>query len=126
MLVVWNDRVTRGDPLSEEYEALVWRWAGESYAQVARTWDVRARLEEFFAPGALEHRAFANDQELTLRGLVSRLHSSSYMPGPADPRTPAMLEEVAEVFERHQGGEHVVVRYRVNAYLGRWSDQGSR
>ena len=114
--LVWNTRRTTGAPFLEAYEALLNEF-GTDYAAVRHDRADAARLREFFQ-GGFERMTFGNAQRLDEDGLRGRLLSSSYTPGPDDPRRPAMLQATARLFERYQQGGLVTLEYETELYFG--------
>jgi SAM-dependent methyltransferase len=117
-VLLWNDR--RSEPgFGVAYEELLQEWGGEEYRRVRWSWAVGDTLGQFFGPDGFRERVIGNRQELDLEGLQGRLLSSSYLPGPNDPRHQAMLDAAAEIFERHQNGGTVALDYETRIYIGK-------
>jgi hypothetical protein len=58
-------------------------------------------------------------QTFDRKSLEGRLLSSSFVPGPEDPRSVPMLTELDEIFARNQLGGEVVFEYEVRVFHGR-------
>jgi ubiquinone/menaquinone biosynthesis C-methylase UbiE len=114
--LVWNSRKVGGTPFLEAYEALL-NELGTDYAAVRHDRADPDRLRQFF-PAGFERVAFPNAQHLDQAGLRGRLLSSSYTPGPDDPRRPAMLAALSRLFERHQYAGTVSIDYDTELYFG--------
>jgi SAM-dependent methyltransferase len=114
--LVWNTRRVSGTPFLEAYEALLNEY-GTDYAAVRHDRGDPQRLNQFFA-GGFERRTFPNEQRLDEAGLRGRLLSSSYTPGPHDPRRPDMLAALKQLFDRFQQGGAVTIAYDTELYFG--------
>jgi SAM-dependent methyltransferase len=114
--LVWNSRKVGGTPFLAAYEALLNEF-GTDYAAVRHDRADPQRLRQFFA-GGFERVTFPNAQALDEPGLRGRLLSSSYTPGPDDPRRPAMLSALSRLFERHQWSGTVSIDYETELYFG--------
>jgi SAM-dependent methyltransferase len=114
--VVWNTRRTAGSAFLEAYEALLNQF-GTDYAAVRHDRADAGRLAQFFSHG-FERAAFPHSQRLDAAGLRGRLLSSSYTPGPDDPRRPQMLVAAQQLFDRFQQGGAVALEYETELYSG--------
>lgn len=114
--LVWNRRRTTGDPFSEAYEQLLLTH-GTDYKLVDHR-HTEARVASFFAPGQLTHELLANAQHLDHDGLAGRMKSSSYVPGPGDPRRPPLLDALRALFEAHAVNGRVTLAYDLAIYAG--------
>jgi ubiquinone/menaquinone biosynthesis C-methylase UbiE len=114
--LVWNSRKICGTPFLEAYEALLNEF-GTDYAAVRHDCADPQRLRQFFADG-FERVTFPNAQHLDEAGLRGRLLSSSYTPGPDDPRRPAMVAALTRLFERHQRSGTLSIDYDTELYFG--------
>lgn len=115
--LLWNERLTTGEPFLEDYEALLLRF-GTDYAKVDHRQIGPDQLAELYGPAAFATYAFPNDQALDWDGLVSRLRSSSYTPEPGDARFAPMMAALEGLFERHQSEGRVPMRYETQLYVG--------
>lgn len=119
VMLVWNERRVEGTGFSEDYERLL-RTHGTDFAEVNH---VRSgspeRIRAFFAPMPVDSWNFENEQSFDLAGLKGRLLSSSYVPAEGEPGCAEMLLEVEDVFDRHEEGGTVTIRYDSRVYVGR-------
>ena len=115
--LVWNDRRTEGSPFSRAYEALL-RRHGTDYGAVDHKNLGADVFDSFFRPDPWKIRVLENFQDLDREGLRERLLSSSYTPPPGDPRHPAMLEELDEVFRTTARDGIVRMEYDTKVYVG--------
>jgi SAM-dependent methyltransferase len=114
--LVWNTR-TDSSPFLRAYEELLTEF-GTDYAAVRHDRNESSRLDAFFG-GGYERATFPNAQHLDRAGLCGRVLSSSYTPGPDDPRRAAMLDALDRVFDQHQQHGAVTIDYETELYHGR-------
>jgi hypothetical protein len=69
------------------------------------------QIEGFFSPSLVQRAVFPHVQLLTLEALTGRIVSSSYMPKPGHARYAAMLDAIADLFERYQENGFVRLEY---------------
>ena len=117
LVLLWNERVTDGTPFLRDYEQLLLTF-GTDYQDV-RHEKTTAVVNEFFDPAPLQERAFAMRQEFDYAGVEGRLLSSSYVPGPEDPRHAAMLAELRRIFDAHAIAGRAAFEYNTRLYFGR-------
>ncbi|HTZ95100.1 MAG TPA: class I SAM-dependent methyltransferase [Terriglobales bacterium] len=115
-VLIWNERQTDSTAFLRDYEALLLKY-GTDYQEVRheRTTD---EIADFFAPSEFRTQTFENDQECDYSGLEGRLLSSSYTPGPDHSSYQPMLRELRRIFELHQHGGQVVLRYDTRVFFG--------
>jgi SAM-dependent methyltransferase len=112
----WNTRRDDGTPFLRAYEALL-REFGTDYAQVNHRRIDTPTLAAFYR-GPWESRVFVQEQVLDLAGVRGRLLSSSYVPGPGQPRHAAMLAALERIVEAHQQDGRVRMVYDTELYFG--------
>jgi len=117
LVLLWNERLTDGTPFLREYEQLLLTY-GTDYQEV-RHERTTAVVNEFFDPMPFQERAFAMRQEFDYGGVEGRLLSSSYVPGPGDPKHAAMLAELRRVFDAHAVEGRAAFEYKTQVYFGR-------
>jgi SAM-dependent methyltransferase len=116
--LIWNDREFTGSRFSEEYESLVVRF-GVDYADVHQRGKATvASFERFFGNTAFARASYPNLQQLDHEGLVARVLSASYMPGPGHANYPAMMREVGRIFHENEKHGVVSVKYTTNVTYG--------
>jgi SAM-dependent methyltransferase len=116
--VVTNLRRMEGSPFAEAFESFLQEWGRNAYAGVSATWKLREPLTRLFAGKEWVERSIPNAQVLDAEGLANRVLSSSYLPGPSDPRAPAMLTAVQELFDTHQVDGAVTIEYETQVHIG--------
>jgi SAM-dependent methyltransferase len=117
--LLWNDRRSEDFAFGRAYEEFLQKWGGAEYQKVRWSWAVAGTIESFFGSIGPKAHAIPNLQALDLRGLEGRLLSSSYLPGPDDPRRDAMLEAARTLFEQHQSEGTVTLEYETRIYVGK-------
>src|SRR3712207_6718397 len=117
VVVIWNARRRTTTPFLAAYERLL-REHGTDYEQVEHGRSAAGMVDEFFGPVEYEVEIFDNAQTFDLDGLKGRLLSSSYVPGPGEPGSEAMLQEVQEVFDEYQTDGKVTIEYDTKVYYG--------
>lgn len=120
VVILWNERVHGASALLQEYENLLHAY-GIDYASVSDRYPDRARLEQFFGPGAYREKYFPNAQEFDFPGLRGRLLSSSYAPVEGHPKYQPMLDAIDKLFRQHQRDGRVRFEYETRVYYGRLS-----
>jgi SAM-dependent methyltransferase len=117
LVLLWNERLTEGSPFLVEYERLLLEF-GTDYAEV-RHEKTTAVIREFFAPSPHELATFATQQVFDFAGLEGRVFSSSYIPGPGDPRSVPLRAALRTLFDRHQANGTVAFDYATKVFFGR-------
>lgn len=114
--LLWNDRDMHGDPFMAGYEDVLRRFAAE-YQEVTyrRLFD---QLTGFFGASPAEH-TLSTAQRFDREGLRGRFLSSSYAPRDGDPRQPAALEALDQLFDAYAVEGEVAFRYVTRLFLGR-------
>lgn len=75
-------------------------------------------FDELFAPARPERVTFRNAQRFDFEGLKGRLLSSSYAPAASDPRAPAMLDALRQLFDETNVGGVVEMAYETQLTVG--------
>lgn len=117
LVLLWNERLVDTTPFLRDYEQLLLTY-GTDYEAVRheRTTDA---VNEFFDPVRFQQRTFEMRQEFDYAGLEGRLLSSSYAPGPGQPKHAPMLEELRRIFSLHTAKGRVRVDYLTRIYFGK-------
>ena len=114
--LIWNDRKLQSTPFLEDYESLLLKY-GTDYKEVRHDKATDA-IKEFFAPKAVKLKTFPNEQIFDFDGLTGRVLSSSYTPEPNHPSFPAMIDELREVFAKHEKDGRIVFEYDTKVFYG--------
>ena len=117
VIMIWNARRRDATPFLIAYERLL-REHGTDYEQVEHGQTGAAMVDQFFGSNVYDIETFSNEQALDLEGLKGRLLSSSYVPGPREPGSEAMLREAERIFDRYQTDGAVVIEYDTRVYYG--------
>lgn len=119
VVILFNDRLVKGDAFADDYEKIVIKY-GTDYTAVQRLGKI-FEGHEFFAPYKCEKRTLPNHQDFNYEALEGRLLSSSYAPQRGDPGHEPMLKELGQIFDKHQREGIVRMQYDTNIYFGRLS-----
>ena len=115
VVLAWNEREVDTTPFLRDYEKLLLTF-GTDYEKVRheRTTD---NIREFFASSKYGSAVCANRQLFDLAGLRGRLLSSSYTPAVGEAKHDAMLEELRQIFDKHQREGKVSFDYQTRIYF---------
>ena len=114
--LVWNERIEEGDFMAD-YLKLLQTWERERGASTARD-ELLPAIERFFGgAGRFSEVRFDNAQTLDREGLIGRIFSSSYMPGPEDPDHAPARAAAESMFDTHQVEGVVQLRYACKVYF---------
>lgn len=75
-------------------------------------------INDFFAPGVVSSRAFANKQLLDFEALKGQLLSKSYIPLPGHELYDAMITDLIKLFVTHNENGLVTIEYETLVYWG--------
>jgi SAM-dependent methyltransferase len=115
--LIWNERMKDTSPFLREYETLL-RTFGTDYDTVSERYPQVQSMEDFFGPGAMTKRSFANAQVFDFDGLRGRLLSSSYTPPQGHPQHQPMLAALEKLFATHAKDGGVRFEYLTHVYYG--------
>jgi len=118
VVIIWNERRRSTTPFLAAYERLL-REHGTDYEQVEHGRSDAGMVDEFFGSDGYESKTFDNAQTFDLDGLKGRLLSSSYVPGPGELGSEAMLQQAQEIFGQYQTDGKVTIEYDTKVYYGR-------
>jgi SAM-dependent methyltransferase len=115
LVLLWNERLTDSTPFLRDYEELLLTF-GTDYKDVRHE---HTAVNEFFDPAPFREQVFPMRQEFDYAGIQGRLLSSSYVPGPDDPKCAPMLRELRKLFDMHAVAGRAVFEYKTRVYFGR-------
>jgi SAM-dependent methyltransferase len=118
LVLVWNERLTDSTPFLRDYENLLLSY-GTDYQEV-RHERTTASVHEFFDPAPFQERVFPMRQDFDFMGLVGRLLSSSYAPGPKHPQHARMVSALLSLFQTHAVAGRVAFDYKTRMYFGQF------
>jgi SAM-dependent methyltransferase len=118
--LVWNDRQLETTPFLNDYEQLLVEF-GTDYAEVRHD-NGLPRIEQFFAGDRYTMKGFPNTQIFDFDGLRGRVRSSSYTPGPSNPRFEPMMRQLETIFDKHQENGYVHFKYETKVFYGQLSN----
>lgn len=116
--LIWNERLLDATPFLKEYESLLLEF-GTDYQSVRHDKIGIEQLERTFRT-EFGHASFPNRQTFDFTGIKGRLMSSSYTPPEGDPRFPAMIENLREMFARHEENGKIQLLYDTNVFFTRF------
>lgn len=116
VVLLWNRLLLDRTPFLRAYEALLQEY-GTDYEAVRRYRIDPAVFAAYFT-GEYSVERLENAQVLDLRGVKGRLLSSSFTPGPENPRRTPMLEALRRIFGEHNEAGYVRLEYRVELVCG--------
>jgi ubiquinone/menaquinone biosynthesis C-methylase UbiE len=117
LVLLWNERVTDSTKFLRDYEQLLLTY-GTDYQNVRHEHTTDA-INEFFDPAPFQKRVFDMRQEFDYTGIEGRLLSSSYAPGPENPRYKPMLNDLRRIFDACAVEGRAVFEYKTRLYFGR-------
>jgi SAM-dependent methyltransferase len=116
--LVWNDRVSGGDPFAEGYEALLVEHGGAEYARVRHRHAHHDLVAAFFGHGGYRELRFDNPTQLDFDTLAQRLDSASYVPRADTPAYAPMMAALRRLFEATQADGRVSMVYETRVFAG--------
>jgi len=117
LVLLWNERVTDSTKFLRDYEQLLLTY-GTDYENV-RHENTTDAINEFFDPMPYQEQVFDMRQEFEYAGIEGRLLSSSYAPGPENPRYKPMLNDLRRIFDACAIEGRAVFEYKTRLYFGR-------
>jgi len=116
VVITWNARKLVSTPFLEDYEHLLLTY-GTDYQDI-RHEKAEDLIPKFFAPKSCKVAVFPNEQVFDFEGLKGRVRSSSYTPEPGHPKFEPMIQELRNVFDRHQKSGSVTFEYDTKVFYG--------
>ena len=116
VVITWNVRKLVSTLFLEDYERLLLTY-GTDYQEI-RHEKAEATIPLFFTAMPAHIATFPNQQVFDFEGLKGRVRSSSYTPEPGHPSFAPMIEELKEVFDRHQKNGTVLFEYDTKVFYG--------
>jgi SAM-dependent methyltransferase len=116
IVLTWNARKLVSTPFLEDYEHLLLTY-GTDYQDI-RHEKAEDLIPKFFAPKSCKVSVFPNEQVFDFEGLKGRVRSSSYTPEAGHPRFEPMIDELRDVFNRHQKNDTVIFEYDTKVFYG--------
>jgi SAM-dependent methyltransferase len=116
-VLIWNERLTSGNPFLRDYEELLLTY-GTDYKEV-RHERTTAVIHDFFAPAPYQERVFSLRQRFDYEGAAGRLLSSSYAPLEGHPSHAPMMQEMDRIFRVNARDGKVEFVYNTRVFYGR-------
>jgi SAM-dependent methyltransferase len=117
LVLMWNSR-DEDSTFQQDYERLLLQF-GTDYTEIRHTNLDDDAIAEFFGSGGCSKVTFHNSQDVDLEGLLGRVWSSSYVPGPDHPDHEPMAAALVELFGKHQVDGRLAFDYHTDLYYGR-------
>ncbi len=114
--LIWNARKLTTTPFLKDYEALLLKY-NTDYSEI-RHEKAEALMKDFFAPFEVALKIFPNTQVFDFDGLKGRVCSSSYTPEPGSPKFGPLIEELQQIFDRHQTNGTINFEYDTKVFYG--------
>jgi len=115
--LIWNNRLTKGDEFSVEYDTLL-RNDSVDYNKVNHQNINDIDFKAFFKDGKYELKKFPNEQVFDEQGLIGRAYSSSYVPPEGTDKGEVFLKLLKELFARYNKDGRISFKYETEIYLG--------
>ncbi|HEX4925432.1 MAG TPA: class I SAM-dependent methyltransferase [Bdellovibrionales bacterium] len=113
--LIWNTRETES-PFGKAYEDFIENYSVD-YKEVRQHGAVAEEdLKSFFKSYTL--KTFPNQQTLEWKSLLGRYLSASYAPKPGSPQYAKAEAKLRELFDAHQAGGKIQMKYDTEVYLG--------
>lgn len=116
--IIWNSPSYDASEFMRDYRRILEEF-GTDYERVTRLGADKEPPASFFGDDGFASRTFDYSQTLGLEALKGRLLSSSFVPGPDEPQSEPMLEELERIFEAHRDGKEVIFEYETRLFYGR-------
>jgi len=115
-VLLWNERLIDTIAFLRDYEQLLLDF-GTDYKEV-RHERTTAEIRSFFTPAPYREQVFQYEQRFDYAGIEGRLLSSSYTPQKGNKNFAPMMERLRQIFEGHQVGGKVALRYDTRVFYG--------
>ena len=116
--IVWNSRVTEGNPFMADMLTMMQNLPGYNDSNHPRGKVLEDAVAAFCGPAAERH-VFANPHELDFNSLIGRLLSASYVPKPGQAGHDETMAGARELYERHQVGGKLPYGLETIVYVNR-------
>lgn len=117
VVILFNDRATKGTLFAEQYETLLNEF-GSDYKQVKHKNVGEKRHRDFL--GDYQEFHFPYFQDFNFEGLLGRLKSSSYVPKEGAPRFAEMVSVLQKIFDENSRNGQVRMEYDTQVYCSRF------
>jgi ubiquinone/menaquinone biosynthesis C-methylase UbiE len=116
VILIWNERLTNSS-FEKEYDQLIINHS-KDYVQVDHRNISAENVRAFFHPHKCHLQIFPNQQVFDFEGLKGRLLSSSYMPVEGQNGYMAMINDLRELFNKHDKEGLITIHYDTKLYTG--------
>ena len=114
-LLVWNVRNKQQSAFLQDYEDLILCFSKDYQHSPAQAFN-QAVVEDFFIE--MQTASLVNKQKFSWEGLQGRLLSTSYSLRENDFKYSSMMNELKQIFDRHQSNGFVEFLYATKMYYG--------
>lgn len=114
VVLVWNVRDTESSLICD-YENLLLEYGNDYANSNAKKLD-KVAMNTFFSEQAIKTASFRNVQQFDWEGFKGRLLSMSFILGPEDEKYKAMIEQLNNIFLRHEKNGIIEFLYKTNLY----------
>jgi ubiquinone/menaquinone biosynthesis C-methylase UbiE len=111
VLLIWNIRKKAAPGFQIDYEQFVLKY-GKDYKEILKRDE---NIELLFEN---KRKVFYNSQLLNYDAFLGRVLSSSYIPLANEPNFGEMVEEVKNLFEKHQKNGYIKIEYDTLLFYG--------
>lgn len=119
VVLVWNDRITKGSKFLEGYESILQEMP--EYSKVNHT-DIELQdIERFFNSSEMIYKEFPNSQKFDYEGLKGRFFSSSYTPSRGTPEYDQQIIKLHDLFKSTNVNGFIEFVYRTQVYIARFN-----
>ena len=118
VILLWYERITKGDLFMEGYEELLLKH-GVDYTDVDHRKVTPELIRDFFRPGEVTVVEYQSVEPLDFGQIRGRLLSASYVPAPTEPGFPDLMDGINQLFKQCNLDGSVVMRNRVKVYIGK-------
>jgi ubiquinone/menaquinone biosynthesis C-methylase UbiE len=117
IIILWNERNKEDDPFGIAYDQLLLRECPKYLNSPHRSLN-REKIREFFQTDSINYKMFHHEQILSLEGFLGRSFSSSYTPKKQNPKYPAFVAKLENLFWNYAKNNKVTFNYTTHVYYG--------
>lgn len=114
--LVWHERV-KTDSFLQDYDRTL-KKCSKDYGASHHKNITPETLQSFYGHNNFKYSVFEYEQVFDLEGLQGRALSASYVPAPGESGFKKLMDELSELFMRHEKAERVTFKYQTQMYFG--------
>jgi len=115
VILMWNERKLSSTPFLKDYENMLLKF-GTDYNEIRHENTDEKVFDKFFSDYKIKY--FDNEQVFDFNGVKGRLLSSSYIPAETDPYYLPMLDNLKEIYDKHNIKGKVTIEYNTKIVAG--------